>query len=319
MKKKKWFKSAICLAVGVITLTAAVFANYDNANGYSVCKNALKDVLYENNYSMHYEIGIALDGTTVGFIEKDYKVNGGGNPKRYTSTVQTYPENASYTDSRTHQDGQIINQTSYQNGEHYNVVYTDYNSADTNVALIGELGDTGEKVINFLEALCDTFVGDLKNNFVLAESQDGNRTYTIDLKGNQMPDVVTAGVSLLVQNMKLSMRHTDENDGSVDAMLYDSMFSGGEPYLDSVSGTMTVNADGLPTAAKGVATVFAVDANGKGHTLTLTIEGSAFDYGTTTMEKVDLNTIPDLQDMNRMGVKVESGELIVESENGTWE
>lgn len=308
MKNKKWFKSAICLAVGVVTLTAAVFANYDNANGYSVCKNALKDVLYEDNYSMHYEIEIALDGKPIGTIEKEYKVNGGGDPKRYTSTAQIYPEDEAFTDSRTHQDGQIINQTSYKNGEHYNVVYTDYNPADTNVALIGELGDTGEKVIRFLEALCDTFVGDLKNNFVLAQSQDGNRTYTIDLKENQMPDVVTAGVSLLVQNIKLSMRHVEEADGSADTMLYDSLFSGGEPYLDSVSGTMTVNAEGLPTAAKGVATVFGVDANGKGHTLTITIAGTASNYGITTIKKLDLSSIPDLQYLNMRTVEVESEE-----------
>ncbi|MEE1013156.1 MAG: hypothetical protein U0L92_02435 [Clostridia bacterium] len=314
MKKKKWFKSAICLAVGVVTLTAAVFANYDNANGYSVCKNALKQVLYKDNYSMHYKMEVALDGNSISSIEAEYKVNGGGNPKRYTSTVvNAYPDDGFYTESQIYQDGQIVSQSKSRNGDSYNVVYTDYNSAGTNDSLIGAMGDTGEKVINFLEALCDTFVGDLKNNFVLAQSQEGNRTYTIDLKGNQMPDVVTAGVSLLVQNMKTSMRYVEEDDdGGVDFMLYSSMFSGGEPYLDSVSGTMTVNADGLPTAAEGIATVFAVDADGKGHTLTFTIEGSASDYGTTVMEKLDLNSIPDLQYLNRMTVEVES-------ENGTWE
>ena len=42
--KKKYFKAIAGLGAGAVLLTCAVFANYDNANSYTNCKNALKSL-----------------------------------------------------------------------------------------------------------------------------------------------------------------------------------------------------------------------------------------------------------------------------------
>ena len=39
-KQKRHFVTAVCLLVGMMVLTTSVYANYDNANGYSNYKSA---------------------------------------------------------------------------------------------------------------------------------------------------------------------------------------------------------------------------------------------------------------------------------------
>ncbi len=87
--KNKYFKTALCLGVGVITLTAAVFANYDNANGYSVCKNAAKSILFETNYTLNTRIEMKVDGESMGKYEAVYKTAGKQDPNKYTSSAKT--------------------------------------------------------------------------------------------------------------------------------------------------------------------------------------------------------------------------------------
>ena len=292
MKQKRWFKTAICLTVGLVLLTVAVFANYDNANGYSVCKNAVKNFLKENNYSATYQMTLALDGKILGSAGLDYRVSGGGNPISYAKDTSSNLDGTEYECINIRQDGMLISMNTFSNGETYNALQVDYRDKEDDGAFIHEFGDSGEKIINFMEALCDTFVGDLKNSFYLTDSQDGVNTYAIDLKGNQMPEVVTTGVALIMQNFKDSMEGYTHEDEST--MVFKSLFSQGEPFIDTVSGTMTVNGDGLPTTGKGVVSILGVGSDAKEHTLTLTLEGTVSEYGTTVIEKVDLSSIPNL-------------------------
>lgn len=53
-----------------------------------------------------------------------------------------------------------------------------------------------------MEKIADTMVGDLKNSFIMTESNGGSHTYEVSLSGTQMPDWVSSGLSLLVSNIK---------------------------------------------------------------------------------------------------------------------
>ena len=62
-KQKRHFVTAVCLLVGLMVLTTSVYANYDNANGYSNYKSAVKNLLLStDNVTIDGEFGFYLDG-----------------------------------------------------------------------------------------------------------------------------------------------------------------------------------------------------------------------------------------------------------------
>ncbi|MEG2380853.1 MAG: hypothetical protein RSB38_04080, partial [Oscillospiraceae bacterium] len=65
MKKNKYFKPVACLVLGVTMLSVAVFANYDNANGYTAYKNALKQIPFEENFTGKINVKMAVDNQEI--------------------------------------------------------------------------------------------------------------------------------------------------------------------------------------------------------------------------------------------------------------
>lgn len=199
MKRKRYLRTLVCLALGVVVLTGAAFANYDNASGYTMLKNGIKDMLYEENFSATVDMGLSYNGTLVesGYMEYMYDRNGA--VSSYTKSLSH--EDEYVTESWTQNDFSI---SAYQNGD-YNVGPA-YSKGFNDDFLGGstEDKDMTEKVINFVELLADTFVGDLKNNFVLTDSANGESTYRINLQGEQIPELVNAGLSLIFSSISYS-------------------------------------------------------------------------------------------------------------------
>lgn len=314
--KKRYFRTAICFGVGAVLLTAAVFANYDNANGYSVCKGALKGLLFETNFTADHHVEMKLDGQTVASNKGRYMTNGGGNPKRYN-----YDENAQRYSldeelqidihEMIQQDGKSIDTYTEPDGTKWSYSYEDYEPTvngsvveEEDGSIIGRRGSVVEKAINFGETLCDTLVGDLKNSFILTEEKEGIRTYNVSLTGSQMPDLVSSGTSLLVSTMREGIEQTRrerlehpeyyEDYMSLDDLLYDNLFSGGDPIIENLDGVMAVNEQGLPTLLHGVLTVTGFDGNGQGHSLELLVHIDLSEYGTTQIQHKSMDEFPNL-------------------------
>lgn len=310
--KNKYFKTALCLGVGVITLTAAVFANYDNANGYSVCKNAAKSMLYETNYTMHTKLDIKIDGESLSKYDAVYQTAGGQNPMRYISN--TYYERSTPSDDfktskyeSYRQDNCDISINTDSNGMQSSYVYEMYNSDDTQSydsddgSLIGNRSEMTEKVINFAELACDALVGDLKNSIILVDSKDDKNTYNISLSENQMPELISSGISLLIGSTKQSLAESarlyaehPEDYGDVDDKIFinDTMLYGGDPTVDSVNGTVTVLNNGKPESLDGSLYISGIGKDGKHHVLEVSVSLNFSNYGTTSIEKRDINSLP---------------------------
>lgn len=316
--KNKYVKTAICFGVGAVLLTAAVFANYDNANGYSVCKGAVKGLLFETNFTANYQMDLKLDGESLSHYEGVHQTNGGGDPARYNSSTDTSRyelggETVTSSQEYINQGDQSISiytradgtKESYASKIYPNIINGVEEKEDG--SLIGNRGDMVERAINFGEKLCDTLVGDLKNSFILSENKDGIRTYDVSLTGSQMPDLVSAGTSLLVSSMKESVErnreyreqnpeyYQGEQYRSIDDLFYENLFMGGDPMIDSVNGTMSVNEKDQPTLMKGALTVTGYDESGQSHTMEVSVEIKLSDYGTTSIQPVDVNSLPNLQ------------------------
>ena len=192
-KQKRHFVTAVCLLVGMMVLTTSVYANYDNANGYSNYKSALKNLMLQtNNVTADGKVEFYVDGNRISGVEAGVKF-GKKAKSSYERTLRA--------------DGSILSEYwTYENGKEYVSYNAETNSywkhqayydGQQNLFGINPEDETNQKLIRFMELGADLVVGDLKNNVVLVGQKDGIKEYQIEVSRNQMPEIINAGLSLL--------------------------------------------------------------------------------------------------------------------------
>ena len=227
MRKKKHFYTVVSLIVGVIILTTAAAANFENANGYTAYKNALKKMLYADNFTASLDMELIYNDTTQYRSRVDYKLDKDGEVAEYTAAKElegaaSY-ENETWVVKRNSEakDGTNYIRISRSGSEwHINRSY--------DFGITPSFGDdeVTRKTIRFVELLADTFVGDLKNNFVLTSNENGVKSYQIILSGNQLPEYVTAGISVLYSAAK---------QGASSFVVYDEKLDTSAEDFDRIS------------------------------------------------------------------------------------
>ena len=307
--KTRYAKIACAAMAGVALLTAAVFANYENANGYNVCKNALKNIAFQNNGTIQMNMDMQLDEEKIASLETEYRFADGGSPYyRYNSekTTELNTDGSYRTYQNESYNGAKDSISIYTNEGEKQAYRNEYSEAYTDAGFVGMLDPndkTTQKLVTFVEKIADTMVGDLKNSFIMTESNGGSHTYEVSLSGTQMPDWVSSGLSLLVSNIKDSteqhrraMLENPEDyvdyEAGMDEKFYDAMFAGGDPILDSVSGMMSVDAEGFPTRTDGRIVLTGFDGQGQEHRMTISLTLDVTDIGTTSVGDVDLGSLP---------------------------
>ena len=204
MRKKKHFYTVICLIAGVILLTTAAAANYGNANGYPLFKSAIKKLLYVDNFSASVKFELIYDGETLQSQETLVKLDSDGTVLKYSKDVS----NSGLSENQIVNESWIVkNDDDSESGARYSdishsgdqwFIYPTYSEPWSNPAE----DEFTRKAIRFAELIADTFVGDLKNNFVQTSNTDGKVSYQIVLSGNQLPEYVSAGLSMMFSAAK---------------------------------------------------------------------------------------------------------------------
>ncbi|MHC1723153.1 MAG: hypothetical protein AB9836_08125 [Aminipila sp.] len=189
-KGRKHAVTATCLIAGMFVLTSAVYANYDDSRGYTNYKDAVKDlVLYQDSFTANGEMAILVDGKEMATVKGDLKLDG---DDYYWKTVSE--------DSFSDRDNKYENIQVRKDGKNFSY-YPETNSytvSDAENDFRPDMSDpTMKKGVRFAELFADAMVGDLKNNFVLESKEGDNRTYSVDVSGSQIPEVVNAGISLM--------------------------------------------------------------------------------------------------------------------------
>ena len=272
MKRKKHFITFICLLIGMLVFTTAVYANYDNAKGYSNYKNALKNLAFEaNNYTAKYDMTIKIDEERTHSSSGIYKC-ADGNKSQYTKGLDYY-------------DGQIRSNYESYYYEYGNKSYSYFPEEDKyyqaeinregNGSLMGTNDATAKKAVRFAELLADMLVGDLKNNVILTSSEEGINKYIINVSGNQIPEIVNAGLSLLF---------TENNSNNRDQEM--AKF-GNDPYIDDVTFKVTLDKEGRLVENQIEAALVGEDENGEKHTAVMKGNLTIFDYETTVVDVFD--------------------------------
>lgn len=193
MKNKRYLRTVVCFALGAILLTGSALANYDNASGYTKLKNGVLSMKTVENFTAEAKLSLSYNGSIIeaGEVELMYDRNG--------TVTQYKKETTARGDFHTWtQDGYGVSKTYEEDVDYTYSVYNAYDKGFND----GYLSDTNgnkkmeDDTYNFLELLCDTMVGDLKNNFVLVSSEDGTSTYQISLNRDQIPELIQSGLAV---------------------------------------------------------------------------------------------------------------------------
>lgn len=287
---KKKLTMAIGMAVGVTMLAGAAFASYNTASGYEVGKKALKGLLSNENYTSNVEFKMSVDGNEILKTNIEELYDRDGDVRRNNSEKTSYSTSFGGGESGYEsysQDGDFISiyypmdgeaQTSVYKGDSYmgSGSFDEMNSMDENEK------ETMNKVIRFAELAADTFVGDLKNNFVYVSGDDNSAEYEINLDAVQIPEIVNAGLSAMFS----TMNNQDYSSVEVDPFLT----LGDDPIVKCASLKFSVDNEGRLTDATANITM-----SGDGHEAAIDISGTITGYGTTVPQRADISALPNVQ------------------------
>ena len=186
---KRMTRGIVCSLVGVLVLSVSAFAAYGSTSGYGKYKDALtKLVLDTDNVTMKLSAGVSYDGDTPFKNAMVYKYDG-KNFSRHEKTVSCMDGNS---DDWYYSviDGTV---TQFMAS---NTTYGQYPYEGETSFL--DMGDYSDKMVKFLSVFADTVVGDLKNNVVLVNDEDGIRSYSLDVTADQVPALISAGLDLVL-------------------------------------------------------------------------------------------------------------------------
>lgn len=319
--KNRLMRAAACIGVGVVVLTTAVFANFDNANGYGTIKTAVKNNIFLDNYTMTADVSVDVDGEVFDDYRWLVKMNSNGNPRmEFTNAIFGRNETAYYSDKVIIQDG-------YKATEFYQklVDIQEDNISKWKRPVTGEqtLPDTLSqdndmfvKGVNFVESVCDTLVGDIKNNIVLVDKGDGFRTYNVNMSGEQLPKYVTAAVSFLSSSMRANQ--DDINESYSDDRVYNDLrevfLNDNEPYINNVSGEIQIDNHDRITAFDGRIVLRGFDKSGSPKDITAKLSIDFSDFDKTVIDSVNLGEYEDISTFNA-AYETDEDTLIVEKDS----
>ncbi|MCD8179948.1 MAG: hypothetical protein LUF26_00500 [Firmicutes bacterium] len=293
MKNKKAV-TAIGLAVGITMLASAAFAGYSTMSGYEAGKTACKALAENENYTSELVFSMSVDGEEImneSVIEL-YDRDGEASLNR-TETSYDYFSGETYFQKYVQDNMSIhVYNNAYNNA--YTLIYSANNYGCGAFDLLNgadaEDKKTYDKVIRFAELACDTFMGDLKNNFVYVSGDDDSATYEINLDAVQIPELVNAGLSAMFSSMS-----------EYDDLPY--MVLGTDPVVKSASLVFTVDNEGRVKDAAGNITM-----SGEGHEAAVDVSLKMYDYGTTEPQRVDTSTLPNVNVISGDGIPTSTGD-----------
>lgn len=294
---KKKITMAIGMVLGVTVLAGATFASYSTSNGYDVAKTAVKGLMKNENYTANMTTKISLDGKEISSdtLKELYDRNGDVKINK-ENKVSSYDYNNEYREwvqddtniiSSTHYDGEKRTLVEENASEYLNLFggFDKFYTEDANE------DKRNQKMVNFVELIGDTMIGDLKNNIIYVSGDDNSSTYEMNLDAIQIPEVANAGLSVMFNPI---------GDAYDDSEPYNVL--GTDPIVKNVSVKFTVDNEGRFTNLNAEASMVGNDSNGEKHEATVNITLDMSDYGTTKPERVDISTLPNVEYSDNSGV-----------------
>lgn len=222
---KRMTRAILCGCLGVLLLSISVAAAYGSASGYGKYKDGVTELITDtDNATVQFTEYTRYDGEIKDQSAMVYRVDG----KNHSSHEKSAFAERFYSVV----DGNV--QEFYGDDSTYSV----YKSDEYDYNPMG-FDQNSDKLIKFCSLLADTVLGDLKNNVVLVSESNGLKNYTMDIKSEQIPPVINAGLDLVMANSSYGGYTIYEDEEAVIASYYEKKYGTAVPdsfrqYLDTM-------------------------------------------------------------------------------------
>ena len=286
MKRKNDKKklAVISAVIGTCIFATAAFANYQTANGYDVLKKGVFSLADYKRYELKTSLTFDFDGERISSADMEMQCDTENEVKHSKERSKSFGE-AEYVSETWYQDGKFIF------GDCDSNFYQGYNSTfygeNPIVPTFSQNEKTNARVMKFVELLADTFVGDLRNNFICVEDGENEDVYEISLSAIQIPELANAGLSALfaVQNETYSERNLDDADDS--DMVFIKM--GDDPYVENAKCRFTVDGENRLKNVDINILFVGADENGARHEMSVGMSGEIHDID--SVQKLDTDSV----------------------------
>lgn len=293
MKNKKQI-AVISAIVGTCVLSTAAFASYQTANGYDSLKESIKNTRNLTNCTFKGNAVVSVDDKQLGSYDMTYMFDGVKH-MTHSMTSSSFTGEDNYSTDDYKYDGKYYLRCTNEDGSPYYISFENYDYASTDkpttlwfdvYGIDDSDSATADKVIRFMELASDTVVGDLKNNFVCSDDNDEYTSYSVNLDSVQIPEIVNAGLSLMLSTYPTYPEVELTDDGTevitTNDMAYYIALLGNDPALSNVAldfkvGKNNIIRDGNMT----------VTFEGDGHTMQIAANLSLSDIDSTSIAKLD--------------------------------
>ena len=162
-----------------------------------MAKTAVKGLMKNENYTANMTTKISLDGKEISSdtLKELYDRNGDVKINK-ENKVSSYDYNSEYREwvqddaniiSSMHYDGEKRTLVEENASEYLNLFggfggFDKFYTEDAN-----EDKKKNQKMVNFVELIADTMIGDLKNNIIYVSGDDNSSTYEMNLRRNSNP------------------------------------------------------------------------------------------------------------------------------------
>lgn len=262
-------RMVVCLIAGVALLAVSATAAFGSITGYSQYKDSVITLaLEEENFAALANCALTLDGEAKVEATLDYVQDGPDRSMHVTGSQWGVPMET--------WDVTVDGVSTWFSGDDQEYYHQGMREDPPSTFLTIHADDEYQaRVLNFLNVACDTVVGDLKNNFVQIGTQEGVALYQVDIGADQVPDLVSAGLSLLA----VSQEGMEED--------FAQAFSR-DLSLENIHCTFAIDHEGRLVNTQVKLTFLGTDAQGNTHPMVIAGDVAVSDYGTAVVQPAEV-------------------------------
>lgn len=283
MRLKLTSKAMIACGIGACLFVTTAFADMLLGSGYDKLKKSAKHTTAQlaahlDSYTMEGSLSVKIDGENLvyDYINDKYDLkNERQESISVNATFQNQYETYRYRDReqlvRKHSDDANLYVSQYSEDYYERYPY------DT----IGFPDPFHQDGAAEVEKIIDAVVGNLQNLVLVENADHGGYIYKGNLNASQVPALVNAVSSYFIKN-------NYNNERKYNKATYLPELSS-DLYIQSVSGEVQENADGLITKVNGELLLSGKDVDGVSHTIEATLDLEIKDINATVVETPDLS------------------------------
>lgn len=266
--KRKTLSLVLVLVLGLTLFTAATVAADSTNVGYETFKETMNDLNHEGASNAQVKVSVVDNGENVFTMDADMVGTKGEDIFSGTATMSDATTTKSFEVYGLNDSMYLID---VLEGNYYQM------SSDETMA---DRHDGYEKDDHDLtaveEEVLDYFVGDLKENFVVEELNDGSKSMTFNMESSQVP----TGLNLMIKAATSAESRTeDRRDNMAETMPFmDGFDTDATPnltedvQLDSVHVTILVDQNNQVTQVSASTEISGKDSDSVYHELAMTFE-----------------------------------------------